>query len=124
MSRITRVCIDVALATIGIAVLIWFLALFVLLALASAHEAPSGWMYPVECCSHSDCDVVIKHGEYDGLATMTTAKHGEIAVPVQKLTNGTRPSQDQDWHICAWPVKKLDASAKRTIFCIFAPGGS
>lgn len=34
---------------------IWFLAIFVFIIQSYAHDAPTGWTYPMECCSNYDC---------------------------------------------------------------------
>lgn len=96
--------------------------LYATVTIADSHEAPSGkWVYPPECCSNNDCDVVIKHSDREGNMVMTTKMHGDVVVRGTEMSK-VRPSQDEHWHICT-PLGKPADGYNRTIFCIFAPGG-
>jgi len=93
---------------------------------ATAHYAPSGWMYPQECCSGTDChpiadtDVRLNpDGSYTILAT------GEVFfapghVPISTGSSQKRPfrwSQDERFHRCN---RRPDDPTSDT-FCLFVP---
>lgn len=65
--------------------------------LVKAHEAPTGWQYPYECCSNQDCkpashvEVRETRGGYLVVAT------GEV-VPL--MDRRVKDSPDGDFHIC------------------------
>ena len=65
--------------------------------LGRAHEAASGWTYPWECCSSTDCWETSNTTEKDPVATAAgwQLQDGSI-VPF----NMTRPSPDGAFHVC------------------------
>ena len=65
--------------------------------LGRAHDAASGWSYPWECCSSTDCWETSSATEKDPLATAAgwQLQDGSI-VPF----NLTRPSPDGAFHVC------------------------
>ncbi len=80
---------------------------------AAAHQAPSGWTYPSECCSQRDC-APISHMERhpDGSITVTT-KHGTVTFP---RGFRHRESPDLEGHACFHP-------RSGNPYCLFlAPG--
>lgn len=94
--------------------------------LASAHEAPSGWQYPIACCSGHDCYPVDAAaieprpgGAYRILAT------GEVFGPPDRPGPGPaeahgrvhRWSGDQDFHRCSPTGQASDT----TSYCLFVP---
>lgn len=76
---------------------VYFLALALLAQPGVAHEAPTGWPYPLECCSGEDCRETGPNTEPD-----------PIMVPTGwQLVDGTviafaeaRPSPDGRFHTC------------------------
>lgn len=88
---------------------------------ASAHDSPSGWSYPLECCSDRDCAEVDKAGYVttsDGRVLMSvTTKFGTMTVD----ENTKRyDSKDSKLHAC---IYKYPDGAPRVI-CIFYPPGT
>lgn len=121
MTRIANWCINAAIVFIWTAA-IALAALYTVALEARGHKAPSGWKYPLVCCSRADCAPVTKHGEKGGLRTMTPDMHGEVAIP-NVHWKSVQGSGDDSWHLCATPGKDVPHD-RRTIFCIFAPNGA
>ena len=65
--------------------------------LAHTHEAASGWSYPLECCSSTDCWETSSRTETDPVPTPAgwQLQDGSI-VPF----NMTRSSPDGAFHVC------------------------
>jgi hypothetical protein len=90
---------------------------------ACAHQASSGWTYPVECCSGTDCHEIPSgavrlnpDGSYTVLAT------GEVFVSPGRISAGSsarafRWSQDEHFHRCN-RSPNVDASYT---YCLFVP---
>lgn len=81
---------------------------------ARAHKAPSGWTYPIECCSGMDCAPVthaIRSAE--GILQVTT-QHGTAIVSPQLQP---RESKDGQMHACI--VKNWQGETY--VRCIFLP---
>lgn len=84
------------------------------IAMAVAHEAPSGWNYPAFCCHNRDCrrinpeDVAAVPQGWGVRAT------GEV-IDYEK----TRESPDGEFHRCS-PAFASD-TAEDTTLCLFAP---
>lgn len=80
---------------------------------AMAHDAPSGWPYPYECCTGIDCRPIkasqIRPG-HDGYLIRTS---GEIVVYSDARV---RKSPDDDYHWCS----NGGRDNGRTI-CLFVP---
>lgn len=76
-----------------------------------AHEAPSGWQYPQECCSGYDCDETsIAFRNRDGSLTVRT-KNGTATFP---KGFPFRQSPDGKIHACFTPSQ---------LRCLFLDGG-
>jgi hypothetical protein len=80
---------------------------------ARAHEAPSGWMYPYECCSGYDCRPVSSKWIKESGGSFIIPTTGE-AVPY--TDKRIRTSPDGEFHWCS--VAGSDDG--RTI-CLFVP---
>lgn len=97
--------------------ILFTLALAVVLALlvaeSRAHDAPSGWTYPVACCSGYDCrevaDAAIRERP-EGYVIVAT---GEV---IPMTDRKVRPSPDGVFHWCS--IGGRDDG--RTI-CLFVP---
>ncbi len=92
---------------------------------AMAHQAPSGWEYPLECCSQRDCAKVdasaVKERRGGWHVTVAPGSHPMVPAdgpPVLAFIAiaDARPSPDGDWHICLHPSDKR-------VLCFFAPPG-
>lgn len=105
--------------TIGLAYLMVGLLAFSLWALTlasrqvKAHEAPSGWHYPAECCSNQDCAPVTKwtHDPATGLIEIQT-RFGTGTISVEALHRTARPSGDGGTHACILNAR---------VICVFLP---
>ncbi len=79
---------------------------------ADAHDAPSGWTYPMACCSDFDCREV-------GDADVTEAADG-YRVPSGEILayqdRRVRPSPDGRFHWCS-----VAGSMTGKTICLFAP---
>jgi hypothetical protein len=79
--------------TFGAVIVVVFIAL---LRGLGAHEAPSGWSYPIECCSGHDCfaiktDELLEQKDGSWLYTARNLKFPKASI---------RPSQDRHFHVC------------------------
>lgn len=83
---------------------------------ARAHDAPTGWAYPISCCSGIDCrevaDKAISEPSQDHPAYIVKATGEQLAQNDTRI----RPSPDGRFHWCS--VRGADDS--RTI-CLFVP---
>lgn len=80
---------------------------------AFAHDAPSGWHYPIACCSGYDCRAVPKKAiseRPEGYVITTT---GEVVAYSDKRI---RTSEDSDYHWCS----RGGLDTGETI-CLFVP---
>lgn len=90
------------------------LALFLLVipSIALAHEAPSGWTYPLYCCSNQDCrpipDASVKEGK-DGYSLPS----GEV---LPYSDSRIRHSPDGLYHWCS-----ADGENTGKTICLFVP---
>lgn len=78
-----------------------------------AHAAPSGWLYPLECCSNRDCQPVHNPEVSEGPKGYVIGKTGEI---VGYQDPRVRSSPDGEFHLCEIPGQK-NARA----ICLFVP---
>jgi hypothetical protein len=85
--------------------------------LAQAHDAPSGWAYPSNCCSGVDCREVndghssIRVGERpEGYVISST---GEV---IAYMDPKVKPSPDGEYHWCS--ASGLDTG---NTICLFVP---
>jgi hypothetical protein len=73
------------------------LLLAILLACASAHDAPSGWAYPPQCCGEVDCHPV-------GCDELIEGKSGSWSYgKVRFAASQISPSEDGACHVCINP---------------------
>jgi hypothetical protein len=87
-----------------------------------AHESPSGWQYPKECCHQLDC-APITDSSFTKPTNPTelpqlvvTTKHGTVAVPHNFKF---RKSGDSNPHACMRP----DGMGGLMLICLFFPDG-
>jgi hypothetical protein len=94
---------------------------------APAHQAPSGWIYPWECCSGRDCTIIpasqvratargyearLEPGQHNFLTPATGGR--DYVIPYGQA----KPSPDGDFHICIRPAY---AQTPFGLICFFAP---
>jgi hypothetical protein len=102
-----------ALAVAGAAALIAAMA-----AKGRAHQAPSGWAYPIECCAGIDCAEVpagaVKETPQGYRVTLSPGEHPMVKAPFAAVVPyaSTRPAPDGAYHICLNPQLK--------VLCFFA----
>ncbi|GAA4108647.1 hypothetical protein ACFFTN_01250 [Aminobacter aganoensis] len=80
---------------------------------AKAHEAPSGWRYPLSCCSNRDCGTVpatrVKEGPSGYEVTLLPGDHDFITAKTGPRSYvipyaETKDSPDGLYHICLLPT--------------------
>lgn len=82
-----------------------------------AHDAPTGWQYPISCCSGVDCREVSDEAIIEGPNGYTIAATGET---IPMTSRKVRPSPDGIYHWCSVGGKPDSAT-----ICLFVPfGGS
>lgn len=94
-----------------------FIAIYFLAAPASAHQAPSGWVYDSDCCSEKDC----RPAEDGEISLMPDGYH--IAKTNEVIPYGdkrVRPSGDGHMHICQFQAYMSRVGPKKTT-CIYIP---
>ncbi|MDR6953831.1 hypothetical protein J2X65_003194 [Ancylobacter sp. 3268] len=107
---------DVRLIGVGIGLAILTAAGVVAgVSIGFAHEAPSGWEYPRDCCSAYDCYPVPAGALRFGPGGITVEATGETFPSRSTIV---RPSGDGAFHRCS----RAGDPAKPTI-CLFVPGG-
>ncbi|MBT1154335.1 hypothetical protein J1C56_01885 [Aminobacter anthyllidis] len=91
---------------------------------AYAHEAASGWDYPLSCCfgtaSGGDCQAISSKtvtpiaGGYR--ITLVPGDHNQVTKPhvFEVPADKVRISEDTSYHICLWPTEDK-------VQCFFAP---
>jgi hypothetical protein len=78
---------------------------------AHAHEAATGWTYPMHCCGEGDCgDATAATRNPDGSLTVTT-KHGTATFPASFKHE---PSPDGLIHACF---------TTSTLYCLYLSTG-
>lgn len=114
----TPIVIAMAVLITTIAVII---GLFFYVTDAKAHSAPTGWIYPSECCSGRDCAEIptsaVKEGPNGYQVTLLPGQHPMIkAAPHSFLVPyGTeKVSPDGLYHACLSPTLRL--------LCFYAGG--
>lgn len=80
---------------------------------AAAHDAPSGWTYPLACCSDFDCREVADADVVEGPQGYVIKVTGEV---IPMTSRKVRNSPDGQFHWCSVAGK----SDGRTI-CLFVP---
>lgn len=95
MNRIAYSVVNIILCFLIGACIVAFLTLLV-----NAHEAPSGFHYPFNCCSERDCGPVKQwiQGQNPGQVTIVT-DHGR-AVITQHQIGRARQAPDGQAHAC------------------------
>jgi hypothetical protein len=76
-----------------------------------AHVAPSGWIYPLQCCSNQDCEPVHGAGVVEGPKGYVVQGTGET---IGYQDERVKRSPDGEFHLCRFK-RQL-----RTI-CLFVP---
>lgn len=82
-------------------------------ATADAHSAPSGWVYPYQCCSDRDCQPVHGAAVVEGPEGYVVEQTGEVigySDPRLKI------SPDDEYHLCMRP-----GSIRFRAICLFVP---
>lgn len=92
---------------------LFLLAAKLLVPAAYAHEAPTGWTYPRECCSDRDCRMVALGDVHEGPDGYLIRQSGEL-IPYSDAR--VKPSPDGEFHWC--PVAY---DAEIYTICLFAP---
>lgn len=110
-----------------IIVFVGLIGLFVVSAVLAvyAHDAPTGWSYPMECCHQLDCGPVVKTDFTDPKdgslrkLIVTIEKQGTFYTAVVDTTFPVRQSPDNLMHACIRPPA-VDQVFGRLI-CLFVP---
>jgi len=117
------VYIAIVLAALACVAVVFFVA-----SDAHAHQAPSGWSYPGECCSTTDCNELPRSAVHEGPSFITIRvtpdQHDMVREPqMWKVRYGDsriRPSPDGEYHVCIAPVWRFDEHDDR-LLCLFVP---
>lgn len=99
-----------------VAAAVTVLVLVAMIGYASAHDAPSGWSYPRDCCSAVDCYPVPESAlrvTPDGLEVVET---GEV---LPYSSSKIKNSGDYEYHRCS-----AAGDPEMNTICVFVPGGS
>lgn len=91
-----------------------FLLLLALQSSAFGHSAPSGWTYPIDCCSNQDCREVLPEEIGETSGGFYVKETGET---IPSRDKRVRQSPDGLYHLCV-------SETSKKIYCIFVPGGS
>lgn len=89
-------------------ILFFFLAL---MARSYSHEAPSGWAYPLECCSNQDCKQIesrLVFESQEGFDIAPSEGGGFVARGKERV------SPDGEYHLCR-------SQYSGAILCLFVP---
>lgn len=78
--------------------------LLLLVGPALAHDAPSGWQYPTECCSDRDCKQI------SCVKLEAMIQSGQVPASI------IRKSGDTDCHLCQQPF-----ASTNKYYCAFRP---
>lgn len=101
---------------IALYAVIGFLIAIMFAAFARAHDAPSGWAYPLSCCSNQDCrqaddgEVKEENGGFTLMSTGEVVPHGDVRL---------RNSPDGLFHVC----QRQTGPKAGSVICLFAPPG-
>ena len=77
------------------------------------HEAPSGWAYPLQCCSNRDCAEIpasrVKEGPEGYRVTLVPGDHEFVKAQTSWLVPyaEAKNSPDGAYHICISPSMKM-----------------
>jgi hypothetical protein len=80
---------------------------------AGAHDAPSGWTYPLACCSDYDCREVADADVVEGPEGYVIKVTGEV---IPMTSRKVRKSPDGVFHRCSVQGKQDSAT-----LCLFVP---
>lgn len=109
----------------------WWFVLLVALAMnliinarARAHQAPSGWEYPKECCDGMDCAPVpfrVQPTFRDGGVEFRLKPGDHPMITTQEhvifwKTEALLRSPDDEWHIC---LRENDDHVE--VYCVYQP---
>lgn len=87
---------------------------------AEAHEAPSGWRYPLVCCSNRDCTMVradkVRETPDGYVVRLVPGDHDFLTAPATFVIPYTeaKTSPDGEYHLCI--------SRALNVLCFFAGG--
>lgn len=101
------------------------LAVLIAIDAAAAHDAPSGWTYPLECCYPGECEQVssdrvkiTQATDGSGPGYLLDGKWWFPVTPRPSLSLNVRPSEDEHFHACWRYRTNHDNYGPR---CFFAP---
>ena len=80
---------------------------------AAAHDAPSGWTYPLACCSDFDCREVADADVVEGPQGYVIKVTGEV---IPMTSRKVRPSPDGVYHWCS-----VNGQQDGATICLFVP---
>lgn len=80
---------------------------------AGAHLAPSGWVYPVQCCSNRDCEPVHDARIIEGPQGYVVQDSGEI---IGYRDERVKKSPDDEFHLC-----RAKSQVSSRAICLFVP---
>ena len=115
-------------------IVVFFGAMLVILLVtleARSHQAPSGWSYPLSCCSGTDCNQIpasrvetrpdgyhvnVVPGDHDFITRATL-----FVIPYDDET--VKPSPDGKYHLCISQVYRgeMGDTAPSRVLCFFVP---
>lgn len=81
--------------------------------IARAHIAPSGWVYPVQCCSNQDCEPIHDARITEGPQGYVVQDSGEI---IGYRDTRVKRSPDGEFHLCRAKRQPLSQT-----ICLFVP---
>lgn len=81
-----------------------------------AHTAPSGWSYPSDCCSTTDCFPI---SEKDVTPTPVGWRIEATGELIEYHDKRVRPSGDGQYHRCS-----TGGDPKAETLCLFVPGSA
>lgn len=79
---------------------------------AYAHQAPTGWAYPVNCCSNQDCRQIEAKAVVETRFGYRVPNGEEISYADHRL----KPSPDGKYHWCT-----IAGAATTGTVCLFVP---
>jgi hypothetical protein len=91
--------------------------------LGKAHQAPSGWTYPIECCAGIDCAEIpaaaVKESPEGYQVTLSAGEHPMVKGPFAAVVPyaAARSAPDGAYHICLGPAT---AAGQPKVLCFFA----
>lgn len=91
----------------------WIVVIVATVKVVFAHDAPSGWTYPLGCCSDYDCRQVDKSTVRETPEGFVIVATGEI---IPMLDRKVRESPDGEYHWCS-----TAGSVTGKTICLFVP---